>query len=70
MTQRQAFLSRLLPSEYHMDELMYSSTALGFIFLTLEIVTGSVWAHYAWGLLLELGPERDLVSYYFGWRMP
>jgi ABC-type transport system involved in cytochrome c biogenesis permease subunit len=40
---------RLLPSEYQIDELMYSCAVLGFIFITLGIVTGSVWAHYAWG---------------------
>lgn len=50
--------TRLLPSEYHMDELMYSSTALGFIFLTLGIVTGSVWAHYAWGSYWSWDPKE------------
>lgn len=49
---------RLLPSEYLMDELMYSSTALGFIFLTLGIVTGSVWAHYAWGSYWSWDPKE------------
>jgi cytochrome c-type biogenesis protein CcsB len=49
---------RRLPSEYQMDELMYSSTALGFIFLTLGIVTGSVWAHYAWGSYWSWDPKE------------
>ncbi|MRR17893.1 MAG: c-type cytochrome biogenesis protein CcsB [Deltaproteobacteria bacterium] len=49
---------RLFPSEYQMDELMYSSTALGFIFLTLGIVTGSVWAHYAWGSYWSWDPKE------------
>jgi cytochrome c-type biogenesis protein CcsB len=49
---------RLLPSEFQMDELMYSSTALGFIFLTLGIVTGSVWAHYAWGTYWSWDPKE------------
>jgi len=49
---------RLLPSEYQMDELMYSSAALGFIFLTLGIVTGSVWAHYAWGSYWSWDPKE------------
>jgi cytochrome c-type biogenesis protein CcsB len=48
----------LLPSEYQMDELMYSSTALGFIFLTMGIVTGSVWAHYAWGSYWSWDPKE------------
>jgi len=51
-------IGRLLPSEYQMDELMYSSTALGFIFLTLGIVTGSVWAHYAWGSYWSWDPKE------------
>ncbi len=49
---------RLLPSEYQMDELMYSCVALGFIFLTLGIVTGSVWAHYAWGTYWSWDPKE------------
>ena len=49
---------RLLPSEYHMDELMYSSATLGFIFLTLGIATGSVWAHYAWGSYWSWDPKE------------
>ena len=49
---------RLLPSEYQVDELMYSTAALGFIFLTLGIVTGSVWAHYAWGSYWSWDPKE------------
>jgi cytochrome c-type biogenesis protein CcsB len=49
---------RLLPSEYQMDDLIYSSTTLGFIFLTLGIVTGSVWAHYAWGSYWSWDPKE------------
>lgn len=49
---------RLLPSEYQMDDLMYSSAVLGFIFLTLGIVTGSVWAHYAWGSYWSWDPKE------------
>ncbi len=52
------FFIRLFPSEYQMDELIYSSTALGFIFLTLGIVTGSVWAHYAWGSYWSWDPKE------------
>jgi len=51
-------VDRLLPSEYQLDELMYSSTALGFIFLTLGVVTGSVWAHYAWGSYWSWDPKE------------
>jgi len=55
---KSAVFIRLLPSEYQMDDLMYSSAALGFIFLTLGIVTGSVWAHYAWGSYWSWDPKE------------
>jgi len=48
----------LLPSEYQIDDLIYSCAALGFIFLTLGIVTGSVWAHYAWGSYWSWDPKE------------
>ena len=57
-TESQSVFIRLMPSESQMDELMYSSTALGFIFLTLGIVTGSVWAHYAWGAYWSWDPKE------------
>ena len=50
--------SRLIPDEYILDELMYQSTVLGFVFLTLGIVTGSVWAHYAWGSYWSWDPKE------------
>lgn len=49
---------RLLPSESVLDELMYQSAALGFVFLTLGIITGSVWAHYAWGSYWSWDPKE------------
>jgi cytochrome c-type biogenesis protein CcsB len=55
---RSSIFIRLLPNEYQMDDLMYSSTTLGFIFLTLGIVTGSVWAHYAWGSYWSWDPKE------------
>lgn len=54
---KNAFI-RLMPSEYQMDELMYSSAALGFVFLTLGIATGAVWAHYAWGSYWSWDPKE------------
>jgi len=50
--------ARLLPSEFLVDELIYSSVALGFIFLSLGIITGSVWAHYAWGSYWSWDPKE------------
>jgi len=55
---RSSIFIRLLLTEYQMDELMYSCAALGFIFLTLGIVTGSVWAHYAWGSYWSWDPKE------------
>ncbi len=49
---------RLLPAEAMIDELMYQSATLGFIFLTLGIITGSVWAHYAWGSYWSWDPKE------------
>jgi cytochrome c-type biogenesis protein CcsB len=57
-TESPSVFIRLMPSESQMDELMYSSAALGFIFLTLGIVTGAVWAHYAWGSYWSWDPKE------------
>ena len=51
-------LIHMLPSEDQIDELIYSCAALGFIFLALGIVTGSVWAHYAWGSYWSWDPKE------------
>ncbi|HOC59375.1 MAG: c-type cytochrome biogenesis protein CcsB [Syntrophaceae bacterium] len=63
----QSTLLRLLPSDSQIDELNYSSVALGFIFLTLGIVTGSVWAHYAWGSYWSWDPKEtwSLITWLF-----
>ena len=49
----------LLPDDGVIDELIYQSTALGFVFLTLGIMTGSVWAHYAWGTYWSWDPKES-----------
>ena len=49
---------RLLPDEDVIDELIYQSAALGFIFLTIGIMTGSIWAHYAWGSYWRWDPKE------------
>jgi cytochrome c-type biogenesis protein CcsB len=48
----------LLPDEDVVDELMYQSAALGFVFLTLGVMTGSVWAYYAWGSYWSWDPKE------------
>jgi len=47
-----------LPSRDALDELIYQCTILGFIFLTLGIITGAVWAHYAWGRYWGWDPKE------------
>ncbi len=47
-----------LPGDDVIDELTYQSAALGFIFLALGIMTGSVWAHYAWGSYWSWDPKE------------
>lgn len=42
-------LRRLFPSLERLDEMNYHLLAWGFPFLTLGIVSGAIWAHFAWG---------------------
>jgi ABC-type transport system involved in cytochrome c biogenesis permease subunit len=43
-----SFLS-LLPSALRLDELGYKNILFGFPFQTLLLITGAIWAYYAWG---------------------
>jgi cytochrome c-type biogenesis protein CcsB len=49
---------RFLPTGFILDELIYQCTAMGFILLSLGIITGSVWAHYAWGSYWSWDPKE------------
>jgi cytochrome c-type biogenesis protein CcsB len=53
----QEFLARL-PAAESLDEMIYRSVALGFVFLTIGIMTGSIWAHYAWGSYWSWDPKE------------
>jgi cytochrome c-type biogenesis protein CcsB len=55
---RSGSMLRFLPARNILDELIYQSTTLGFVFLTLGIITGSVWAHYAWGSYWSWDPKE------------
>jgi cytochrome c-type biogenesis protein CcsB len=46
---RPSQLRRLFPSLEKLDDLNYRLLAWGFPLLTLGIVTGAIWAHFAWG---------------------
>ncbi|MDD6057402.1 MAG: c-type cytochrome biogenesis protein CcsB [Clostridiales bacterium] len=41
-----------------LEKLMYNSVVFGFIFLTLLIVTGSIWAEDAWGAWWSWDPKE------------
>jgi cytochrome c-type biogenesis protein CcsB len=49
---------RLIPDADILDELIYQSAVLGFVFLTIGIMTGSIWAHYAWGSYWSWDPKE------------
>jgi len=56
--ERPRLFFRLLPSREIVDELTYHSVVIGFIFLTLGIITGSVWAYSAWGSYWSWDPKE------------
>ncbi|MDI6727246.1 MAG: c-type cytochrome biogenesis protein CcsB, partial [Smithellaceae bacterium] len=47
-----------LPSLEVADELNYQGAVLGFVFLTLGIMTGAIWAHSAWGTYWQWDPKE------------
>ncbi len=48
----------LLPSLETAEELNYQGAVFGFVFLTLGIMTGSVWAYSAWGSYWSWDPKE------------
>ncbi len=49
---------RMIPEPGILDELNYQIVAIGFFMLTLGIITGSVWAHSAWGSYWSWDPKE------------
>ncbi len=49
-----------LPSLELLDRLHYRSLTLGFPLLTLGLITGAVWAEYAWGSYWKWDPKEAL----------
>lgn len=47
-----------LPSWEMMDEMIYQMVVFGFLFLTIGIITGSVWANSAWGKYWTWDPKE------------
>ena len=56
--ERPRLFFKLLPGREIVDELTYHSVVIGFIFLTLGIITGSVWAYSAWGSYWSWDPKE------------
>ena len=52
-----AFL-KLIPQTAVLDDLNYQMVAIGFLMLTLGIITGSVWASSAWGRYWGWDPKE------------
>jgi len=53
-----SFILNNLPSLNLLDQLSYQTIIISFPLLTLVIVTGSVWAHYAWGRYWGWDPKE------------
>ncbi len=51
-------LYQLIPPLEVLDEINYFAVALGFVFLTIGIVTGSVWANETWGRYWGWDPKE------------
>ena len=49
---------RLIPELGTLEELLYQGVVLGFVLLSLGIMTGAVWAHYAWGSYWTWDPKE------------
>ena len=51
-------LRQRIPTGDALEELLYQSALLGFLFLSLGIATGSIWAHSAWGSYWSWDPKE------------
>ncbi|MFH1887983.1 MAG: c-type cytochrome biogenesis protein CcsB [Pseudomonadota bacterium] len=51
-------IGRSLPEAPVLDQLMYQNILLGFLFLTVGIITGAVWANSAWGRYWSWDPKE------------
>ncbi len=56
-SQDTGFLS-IFPDLKTLDEINYKIVAIGFPFLTIGIISGAYWAHYAWGTYWSWDPKE------------
>lgn len=63
--------SPFVPPREALEEGTYRAILTGFLFFTVGIVTGSIWAHYAWGRYWSWDPKEtwSLITWliYAGW---
>ena len=50
--------SKIIPPAETIEAIMYQSVAVGFVFLTIGIILGAVWAKYAWGGYWSWDPKE------------
>ncbi|HVN23115.1 MAG TPA: cytochrome c biogenesis protein [Syntrophorhabdales bacterium] len=57
----------IMPPEETLEELNYRSVMVGFPMLSAGILTGAVWAHYAWGSYWSWDPKEtwSLITWIF-----
>ena len=56
--ERNNIFLKLIPGLRILDDLNYQMIVVGFLMLTLGIITGSVWAHSAWGTYWSWDPKE------------
>ena len=57
-SKRMGAITKRLPSLKVLDDLNYQSLTFGFPLLTLGIITGAIWAEYAWGRYWNWDPKE------------
>jgi len=57
-SKRMGAITQRLPSLKVLDDLNYQSLTYGFPLLTLGIITGAIWAEYAWGRYWNWDPKE------------
>jgi cytochrome c-type biogenesis protein CcsB len=60
-------IGKRLPPLKVLDDLNYQSLSFGFPLLTLSIITGAIWAEYAWGRYWNWDPKEtwSLITWFF-----
>lgn len=52
------FINKHIPKNENLDSLSYRCVSLGFLLLTLVIITGAIWAESAWGRYWNWDPKE------------